>query len=132
MRFQGGVEAMMVVSALLLILFAMSTYAYYTTSQLNVMQEEADYFETCSKLQTLLVSSSLSDRNITSYFLYNMTVDGDILTAYTEDPNIQFVCPILLPVNGSIIIPQSWYYPVNGTKLVSRDGVVNITWGWYT
>jgi hypothetical protein len=132
MRVQGGVEAMMVVSALLFILLAMTTYAYFIGQQLDPMQKEADYFDECSKLQTLLVASSLSDREIITYFLYNITLKAGSLTAYSTDPGTDMICPILIPANGTIIVPPSWYYPVNGTKFMSKDGLVNVTAGWYT
>jgi hypothetical protein len=131
MRYQGGFEAMVVASALIFILMAMVSYAYYVGQDLDVMQKEADYFDSCSKLQVLLVSSSFVDQEVTTYFLYNMTLDGDSLTAYPDDPEIHFVCPILIPANGSIVVPSMWYYPINGTKFVSEGGVVNVTWGWY-
>lgn len=122
----------MVVSALLFVLMSMTTYAYFINQQLAPMQKEAEYFEDCSKLQTLLVASALSDRNITTFFLHNITLKGDVLTAYTTDPDTDMVCPILIPVNGTITVPQSWYYPINGTVFVSADGRVNVTWGAYT
>jgi hypothetical protein len=132
MRSQGGFEALVVTSSLIFILTAVLAYSYFVGSQLSVLQDEADFFEDCSKLQSRLISSTLSDREIVTFFLYNLTIDGDTMTAYPLDPKINYLCPILVPVNGTITIPNRWYYPVNATKFVSEGGLVNITWGWYT
>ena len=132
MRSQSGFEAMMVTSSLIFILTAMLIYSYFISQDLDRMQNEADYFDSCSKLQVYLISSTFVDQETVTYFLHNMTLRGDLLTAYSEDPELHFVCPILIPVNGSILVPSEWYYPVNGTKFVSRGGIVNLTWGWYT
>ncbi len=122
---------MAVVSALLFILLAMTTYAYFIQQQLDSLQKEADWFDECSKLQVMLLSATYSDRQIVTYFLYNMTVDNNTLTAYSPDPSVDFLCPVIIPANGTIIVPPRWYYPLNGTKFVSSDGQVNITWGYY-
>ena len=122
---------MVVTSALLFILLSMTTYAYFVQQQVDAMQKEADQFDECSKLQVLLVSSSLSDRQIVDYFLYNLTLQAETLIGYTPDPRLDLICPLLIPVNGTILVPSSWYYPVNATAFVSHDGRVNVTWGYY-
>ena len=64
MRSQSGFEAMVVMSALMFIFLAMSTYAYYVSQDLDSMQKEADFFDSCSKLQAFLVSSTLQCEKI--------------------------------------------------------------------
>ena len=127
MRSQSSIEALFVIAMLMVLLLTVGIYAYSVQMQLESHLENAEFFKQCASLQTITLTSAYMDQNITALFLQNFTVINN--TANTTINGRPYICPLIVPTNGEVIVPSNWSAPVNGTKFVSKDGLVNITWG---
>ncbi len=130
MRFQAGIETMSVVTMLIFIFMVVGTYVFYLNTQITSYKQETTFYTSCWKLMSYTTSAAFSDKNATTYFLYNYALTPKYHSANTTSfPD--YYCQLIVPVTGEVVAPTNWEYPVNGTKFTSEDGVVNITWGDY-
>lgn len=129
MRAQGGVEAMLVTTALILILLTVATYSYFVSQSINAYNKQVEFFQSCSQLQVDTLTASFIDQQKTTYYLTNFSVNGTFRAAYPIDGSPYF-CPLIIPVNGTISVPESWTSPFLATQFVSANNNVNITEGW--
>lgn len=130
MRVQGSIEAMGVITALIFIFLVIGTYVFWLSNQIRAYEEKVAFFTSCSKLQSNVVSSTFIDKNVTEVFLHEFNLDPTTRAAYSPEFT-QLYCALLVPLDGQIIVPNEWEYPVNGTKFVGNSGLVNVTWGEY-